>query len=379
MGKGSRPLVDAATFAFFLHHTSEVDDDERTFRLTLEDIAQVNPNTHTCPIFQSQQNARIVRHCYQKAPVLIENNRKESNPWHIEIHSMFHMSNDSQSFQTSLALEKQGYHLQGGHYQKSGKRFYPLYEGKHFFIYDPQHNGKVHGHKERYPADAHLPLQPRYWVAEQSIIRKSNPSNRWFLAFRVITNNTNQRTLITSILPFAGLGNSINYITSSQPQQLYLLLAYFNSFIVDFIVREKLGNTNLNQWILKQFPAFSPSFYQQNTPWNREITLAEWIKTRVLELVYTTPELAPFASDLGYNGPPYPTDETRHFRLRCELDAAFFYLFEIGRDDVNNVMESFPIVKKNDLKRHQCYQTKQTILEIYDSMCAKSKRILAKK
>ena len=32
--------------------------------------------------------------------------------------------------------------------------------------------------------------------------------------------------------------------------------------------------------------------------------------------------------------------------MRAELDAAFFHLYGIDRDDVDYIMETFPIVKK---------------------------------
>jgi hypothetical protein len=51
------------------------------------------------------------------------------------------------------------------------------------------------------------------------------------------------------------------------------------------------------------------------------------------------------------------------------LDAAFFHLYGISRDDTDYIMETFPIVRKNDEKAHGgVYRTKVAILEIYDAM-----------
>ena len=61
-------------------------------------------------------------------------------------------------------------------------------------------------------------------------------------------------------------------------------------------------------------------------------------------------------------------NKERRFLLRCELDAAFFHLYEINRDDVDYIMETFPIVKRKDIKKHNEYRTKRVILEIYDKM-----------
>ncbi|MGI8970919.1 MAG: hypothetical protein ACR2HB_09455 [Dehalococcoidia bacterium] len=42
--------------------------------------------------------------------------------------------------------------------------------------------------------------------------------------------------------------------------------------------------------------------------------------------------------------------------LRRELDAAFFHLYEIGREDVEYIMETFPIVKRKDVPAHGEYR-----------------------
>jgi hypothetical protein len=88
----------------------------------------------------------------------------------------------------------------------------------------------------------------------------------------------------------------------------------------------------------------------------------------VLELTYTAWDMQPFARDLGYHGPPFRWDEERRFLLRCELDAAFFHLYGIEREDVDYIMETFPIVKRKDEKAHGEYRTKRVVLEIYDAM-----------
>ena len=75
-----------------------------------------------------------------------------------------------------------------------------------------------------------------------------------------------------------------------------------------------------------------------------------------------------FAKDFGYHGPPFRWDDSRRFLLRCELDAAFFHLYGIERDDVDYIMETFPIVKRKDEQAYGDYRTKLQILEIYDAM-----------
>ena len=66
----------------------------------------------------------------------------------------------------------------------------------------------------------------------------------------------------------------------------------------------------------------------------------------MLELSYTAQDLEPFARDIGDGGMPFLWDGERRFKLRVELDAAFFHLYGIERDDVDYIMETFPVVKR---------------------------------
>ena len=54
--------------------------------------------------------------------------------------------------------------------------------------------------------------------------------------------------------------------------------------------------------------------------------------------------------------------------MRAELDAAFFHLYGIERDDVDYIMETFPIVKRKDEQRYGSFRTKELILDVYDAM-----------
>jgi len=48
--------------------------------------------------------------------------------------------------------------------------------------------------------------------------------------------------------------------------------------------------------------------------------------------------------------------------------VAYFHLYGVERDDVDYIMETFPIVRRRDEKEYGEYRTKRVILEIYDEM-----------
>ncbi|MFS8794506.1 endonuclease domain-containing protein, partial [Synechococcus sp. R55.8] len=109
---GGRTPTDATTFTFFATHADHLRDPRRVFTLTADDIARINPNTRTLPVFRTRQDADLTRAIYQRVPVLVNEHTGE-NPWDVRFMAMFHMSNDSHLFRTRAELEKQGYQLVG--------------------------------------------------------------------------------------------------------------------------------------------------------------------------------------------------------------------------------------------------------------------------
>jgi hypothetical protein len=129
---------------------------------------------------------------------------------------------------------------------------------------------------------------------------------------------------------------------------------------LDYIAKQKVGGVNLSYFFVRQFAIVPPNAYAPAD--------LEYIVPRVLELVYTAWDMQPFARDLGYDGPPFEWDVERRFRLRCELDAYFFHLYGIARDDTAYIMDTFPIVRRQDEARFGEYRTKRVILEVYDAL-----------
>lgn len=60
-------------------------------------------------------------------------------------------------------------------------------------------------------------------------------------------------------------------------------------------------------------------------------------------------------------------DEERRAQLRAQLDAIYFHLYEIERDDVEYIMSTFPIVERKDREAYGTYRTCDLILGYYDA------------
>ena len=146
-----------------------------------------------------------------------------------------------------------------------------------------------------------------------------------------------------------------------------VLIGNLGSFAFDFTARQKIGGNHMASFIAELLPVLPMQTFQRVAAWASAPLLA-WILPRGLELTYTAWDLEPFARDVGFDGPPFRWDAERRFLLRCELDAAFFHLYGLNREDTAYVMDTFPIVRKHDEKAHGEYRTKRVILEIYDAL-----------
>lgn len=378
---GPRAPVAHAEFSFFALRVEDLQDEERRFTLSADNIALLNPNTRTAPIFRIRRDAELTKAIYRRVPVLVREAGEagpEVNPWGIRFKTMFHMANDSHPFRTRAQLEAEGWVLHGNVFRPDGddERYLPLYEGKmvHQFdhrwaTYDWDNDSRDLTVQEKQDA-GFLPV-PRYWVRARGVVEQTGHSaRRWFLGFRDIARTTDERTAIFGIIPYAAVGNRVPLLggDSLNPPLALGFIACCTSLAFDFVARQKLGGTTMNFFYVRQFPVLPPKAFQAECAWDGAVAISEWIAPRVLELTYTAWDLQPFAHDCGYNGPPLRWDPERRFLLRCELDAAFFHLYGIACDDVAYIMDTFPIVRRKDEAEHGEYRTKRVIFEVYDDM-----------
>ncbi|MCP4658341.1 MAG: N-6 DNA methylase, partial [bacterium] len=377
-----REPTSEAEFAFDLRSLDELQDENRSFSLSADEVALLNPNTRTCPIFRSRRDAEITKAVYRRVPVLIKEGSPEENPWGLSFLRMLDMANDSGMFCTHDQLSAAGWTLRGNVFRKDEQTYYPLYEAKmvHHFTHrfgdyhdrpkDSESTALPDVPASRLAGPSYVP-EPRYWVPAAEVEdRLSGRWDRgWLLGWRDICRSTDERTVIAAAMPRVGVGHTTPIMIPGAAQDLVaVLLSNLSSFVFDYIARQKIGGTHLTYGFLKQLPLLVPSDYSVPVEWHPPEQLRTWIRSRVLDLSYTTWDLKPFAEHCGYDGPPFRWDEDRRFLLRCELDAAFFHLYGIERDDVDYIMETFPIVKKRDVKKHGDYRTKRMILNIYDAM-----------
>jgi hypothetical protein len=383
-GSAATPRREAQ-FAFQVSEVVQLRDAERRFVLTAEDIALLNPNTRTCSVFRTGRDAEITKRIYRRVPVLIREGPPEENPWGMSFSRMLDMSTDSSEFRTRGELERDRWQLRGNVFVRGDEHYLPLYEAKMIHHFDHRYGDYADrpvGSEntslpdvpvERLADPSYAPL-PRYWVPKDEVEERLR--GKWtqpfLLGWRDITNSTNERTVVASLLPSVASGDTVLLMFPQERNiQLHaLLIGNLDAIILDYAARQKVGGTHLKYHVFKQLPVLPPATYQQTYPWTRGVALVEWLFPRAFELVYTAHDVDGFAHACGFTGAPFGWDVGRRFQLRCELDAAFFHLYGIPRDDVDHILGTFPIVRRNDEAKFGSYRTKHRILELYDEFAA---------
>lgn len=380
--------VPEADLVFFARAVSEVDDPDRHFTLSAEDFALLNPNTRTCPTFRSRRDAEINLAIYRRAGVLWREGAPDGNPWGLRfMQGLFNMASDSGLFRQQGELASAGWRLEGNRFVKDGEVMLPLYEAKMVHHFD--HRYGDYADKRPESQDTQLPDVPverlvnpsysplsRYLVPAVEVAGKLSDrwDRGWLLGWRDICRSFDERTVIASLIPRVAVGDKfLLMMPSVEPPLAGCLYACLCSFALDYTARQKVGGTSLKYFTIKQLPVLAPSVYAVEAPWQRGVVLRDWLLPRVLELTYTAWDLKPFAEDCGESGPPFIWDPARRFQLRCELDAAFFHLYGISRDDAGYILDTFPIVRKHDEKAYGEYRTKRVVLEVYDALAEASR------
>ena len=370
--------AEQAEFVCFVTQVEQLADPRRRFTLSPDDFRLINPNTLTCPVFRSSQDAELTKKLYRAAPVLIRDAVVASegkntcvltpavNPWGISFMRMLDMSNDSHLFADQPAPDR-----------------LPLYEAKliHQFdhrwaTYMPDGNSRDLTLAEK--QNPNTQITPRYWVSKTEVMARLQDkgwTRQWLMGWRDITNATNERTVIASVVPQLGVGNKVPlFLLSSEvvSTQAAAILGNLSALVFDFTARQKVGGTTLNYFYIKQFPVLPPERYT-------EADLA-FIVPRVLELTYTARDLAGWAQDLGYHGEPFPFDPDRRATLRAELDAYYARLYGLTRDELRYILdpadvmgedypsETFRVLKNKELREYGEYRTQRLVLEAWDKL-----------
>lgn len=231
------------------------------------------------------------------------------------------------------------------------------------------------------PGSSHMALE---WL--DAWMDRRSP--RWLMGWRNIARSTDERSFISTVMPRIAVGHSMPLWFFNQSADLAaVFLANMSALVFDYVVRQKLGGTNMTFGYYKQFPVLPPKRY---TP--ADLT---FIVPRVLELTHTADDMQAWADDLlaampdadprppeqrSTPLPPFPWSPERRAQLRAELDAYYARLYGLTRDELRYILdpadvmgaaypsETFRVLKNNEMREFGEHRTQRLVLEAWDQL-----------
>jgi hypothetical protein len=317
---GPAAEAGAARLAFRLGSPAELADGGRSFTLTAGEAALVSPNTGALPAFHGSRDAALATAIYRRVPVLWDETRAGGNPWKMRLETAFpRAAAGTGLLRTDAELRDEGWEPAARAFTRDGQSMLPVYEAPMVGLFD------------------HRAAEPRYWIAERGLVtvqRKDGPAERpgvadrlaelgwrweWLCAWRTPVRD---RAAVAVFLPRAAAASSMPLMLPRVvPPFAAALIAAQSSLVFEYVARPQADGAAMRAARWKQLPVPAPRTLEPHLP---------FIVPRVLELVYTSPDMRPLARDLDDHGEdPFAWDPGRRASLRAELDAFFFRLYGI--------------------------------------------------
>jgi hypothetical protein len=395
IGRNEGPVA----LASYLLSTADLPDEERRYTLTADQIARINPNTKTIPLFRAKADAHLTAKIHDRVPIVFREDTEDGNSWGLRFGRMFDMAVDSKLFKNASQLEREAFRqVERDWISADGTQFMPLYEAKMVHQYDhrwatyqgaieveiiegddgsEQIDLKPRDTLEDEKALVTFEPQARYWVSQDQVVervKKSGWTRNWLIGWRDITNATNERTLIASAFPLSGSGDTL-LLLFPDVQDIRLaacLIGNMNSFVADYVTRQKIPGTHLKYNIFKQITLLPPDAYRQD-----EIS---WVTNRVVRLCHSSEAMSAFARDMGSNSPPQSLTNNERRLIRAELDAFFARKYGLSRLDLQYVLdpeevkgkgypsETFRGLREKEMKEFNAFRTADLVLDAWDRM-----------
>jgi hypothetical protein len=365
---GGPARAGTARFAFWLDGPAGLGDDGRSFTLTPDEAALINPNTGALPAFRGARDAALAVAIYRRVPALCNETRRDEtqaggNPWKMRLATAFpRAAADTGLLRAERELRGDGWELAGSTFTRDGQRMLPVYEPSMIDLFD------------------HEVAKPRYWIAEHgpvAVQRKGETAERpgvvdrlaelgwnweWLCVWRAPVHD---RTAVAVFLPRAAAANSLPVMLPRVvPPFAAALIAAQSSLVFEYVARQKIDGPVVRAADWKQLPVPTPDMLEPHLP---------FIVPRVLELVYTSSDMSPFSRDLDDAGDPFAWDPDRRASLRAELDAFFFRLYGIdGREDVEYIIDTLQVsadgLERGESQGDDSRRARKLVLAAYDRM-----------
>jgi hypothetical protein len=257
----------------------------------------------------------------------------------------------------------------------------PVYEGRMVTHFDHRAKTYVSGHgnsavwRVRSFGDREKAIIAQWRVLRDNVPTKlGDRVDHYRLGFGDVANPQNERSFMAALIPPDAIcGNTVPTIDFGWGNEWMYLpwLAVANSFVIDALARKKLSSPHLKPYILDTLPFPRPSLEE---PW------AQKACNLALRLTCTSPEMTGFWNAMAERGLCATVAEgtipgsallekDARATARAEIDAVIAReVYGLSREELSDILETFPVLKKRDEKGYGDYRTKRLILESYDAL-----------
>jgi hypothetical protein len=239
----------------------------KTTQIDRKSLVDFTPKSRVIMQVESPRHLEILKNIYKNSILLgIEPN------WSIHYRCEFHMANDKKKFKTYESLARKGLTTpEHGVWSSDEKKFVCLYTGKLIWQYDYAFSKWLSGHGNKSKWEQ-LDHNSKGWFPEY-LMPMENIKNIWQggvrLAYRDITNATNERTTVAALIPAWPCGHKVPYIYDENEvgiTRALALCAIMNSFVYDLVVRTRMTDINLTKSILDETPVPKPASIPRMLP-----------------------------------------------------------------------------------------------------------------
>jgi hypothetical protein len=223
-----------------------------------DDLNRFSPISNSILEVESARDLDILRTAFSNGTVL---GGKDAAAWGVKYFTEYHMTQARKAGQYLPAetVLPGATALGPGHWEAAGKKYVAFYTGKMVAPFDFAFQKWISGHGQAavwqtiaFTAKTWLPE----FVADADMIKRPWRGGTR-LVFRDMTNATNERTMLASVIPAWPCGNKVPLLAEqgqvSVAHQLGLCCV-LNSFLYDFIARNRMTGINLNKFILDETP-----------------------------------------------------------------------------------------------------------------------------
>ena len=117
----------------------------------------------------------------------------------------------------------------------------------------------------------------------------------------------------------------------------------------------------------------TPDSYDDKCPWDTKQSLEKWVSDRVLKLTCTANNMIPLADAAGFKEKVHKWKEQERAELRAELDAAYFHLYGVSREDAEYILSTFSGMIDDDGPTLITNSAANQILRVYDDLASDMK------